>query len=207
MNSNNILKTIGFLKHKTITYKGLLVITGSLFLAVLIFSTCTGTLPDTYAHAVIAGAIADKTPEKETVVIPDTTTSTLERLISSGRKTAYRLNVNDTINGEFRKNMYVYQIGSVFTNEEAALDTYEKLYDVEYVYLIKITDTQYYLVNYNGKTKEKLDDFLKYFKTLTPGQITVINLTRFCPKEKNLLVGKAVRTTHKDKELNCLICK
>ncbi len=207
MDSNNVLKTKGLLKHKTITYKGLLVVTGTLLFAVLVFSLYTRPLSETYAPAMPAGNAGKKSPVNKHSVITDTATTAIERLLSTGKKTLSSITLTDSITPELRKNMYAYQIGAILNNEEEALNAFEKLYDVKDVYLVKTGRTKYYLLNYEGKTKDKLDAFLQYFKTLTPGRITVVNLMSLCPKEKALLIGEVLPVKNKGKYLRCLTCE
>jgi len=130
--------------------------------------------------------------------------------IDLGKTFIKNLKVNDSIKMAHREKMFAYQVGLPIRHERDVFEEYKKLYDVESVYILKISRKDHYIIKYEGKSEEDLQKGLEDFKSQLPSEISggvkIINLAKLCSKRENLKIGEKISRRKENIELPCLIC-
>lgn len=120
------------------------------------------------------------------------------------------LKVNDSIRVANREQMYAYQIGLPIRHEDEVFEEYAKLENTESVYVLKKSRKEFYLLKYEGKAKEELNEGLEDYKKSIPsdlsGSAKVINVMSLCSKREKLMVGESLTKRKQKEEIPCLIC-
>ncbi len=120
------------------------------------------------------------------------------------------LKVNDSIRIANREQMYAYQIGLPIKDKDEVFEEYAKLDNTEAVYVLKKSRKEFYLLKYEGKTKEELNQGLEDYKnSISPdlsGSAKVINVMSLCSKREKLMVGDPLTKRKEKEEIPCLIC-
>lgn len=119
------------------------------------------------------------------------------------------LKKNDSIRMSNREKMFAYQIGFKIKREENVFDVYKKIPDKTGVFVIRAGRKHYYLVRYEGKSKEELIEKLDEYNNSIPvdlGRASVVNLTTLCSRREKLTRDEDLSRRKEDIELPCLIC-
>lgn len=119
------------------------------------------------------------------------------------------LKKNDSIRMSNREKMFAYQIGFKIKREENVFEVYEKIPDKTGVFVIRAGRKHYYLVKYEGKSKEELIEKLDEYNNTIPvdlGRASVVNLTTLCSRREKLTRDEDLSKRKEDIELPCLIC-
>lgn len=121
------------------------------------------------------------------------------------------LNVNDSIRVANREQMYAYQIGLPIRHKDEVFETYAELENTESVYVLEKSRKEFYIIKYEGKTKEELMDGLEDYRKSVPSTLSggakVINVMSLCSKRDKLMVGESLKKRKETNEIPCLICK
>lgn len=119
------------------------------------------------------------------------------------------LKKNDSIRMANREKMFGYQIGFKIKHADDVLDLYEKIPDKAGVFIIKAGRKHYYLVKYEGKSKEELVDQLDDYNSTIPldlGRAGVINLNTLCSRREKLTRDEDLNSHKEGASIPCLIC-
>lgn len=156
------------------------------------------------------GSTAETTENEQSDKDLEAVKEAVNTTIDLGKAFIKNLKVNDSIKMSHREKMFAYQIGLPIRHERDIFEEYKKLYDVESVYILKISRKDHYIIKYEGKTEEDLQNELADFKSQLPAEITggvkIINLARLCSKRDNLKIGEKITRRKENTELPCLIC-
>lgn len=121
------------------------------------------------------------------------------------------LKVNDSIRVANREQMYAYQIGLPIRHKDEVFEAYGKLENTESVYVLEKSRKEFYIIKYEGKTKEELTDGLEDYRRSVPAALSggakVINVMSLCSKRDKLMVGESLKKRKEKNEIPCLICK
>lgn len=177
--------------------------------------SCDNSSPKTDTSVVVQN---DTVKEESTTSSNSNTTSNekiIEEVVTASidlTKTVIKnLKVNDSIRVANREQMFAYQIGLPIANKEDVFEEYDKLEDTESVYVLEKSRKEFYIIKYEGKTKDELNEGLEEYKKRVPstlsGTAKVINLMSLCSKRDKLMVGESLTMRKKNNELPCLICK
>lgn len=140
--------------------------------------------------------------EKIAKEILKTTADLAKNLVNNRR-------VKDSILLANRVELCVYQIGLPIQDKDEVFEIYNKLDDKESVYVFEKTRGEYYLVKYEGKTRDELLIELKDYQNGLRSEIKgvkVLDLTKFCSKKKKIVVGGSIKKRKTNSEIQCLIC-
>lgn len=120
------------------------------------------------------------------------------------------LKVNDSIRVANREQMYAYQIGLPIKNKDDVFEEYGKLENTESVYVLKKGRKEYYLIKYEGKSKDELSAGLEDYRKSIPSDLSggakVINMMNLCSKREKLMIGESLTKRKENEEIRCLIC-
>ena len=120
-----------------------------------------------------------------------------------------KLRVNDSIRMSNREKMFAYQIGFPLNNKEETFEVFKGIKDSIGLFVLKVSRKDYYVVKFDGSSKEELESGLdNYNKTLSPdiGRAKVINLASLCSRREKLMRGENLTKRKEEIELPCLIC-
>lgn len=176
--------------------------------------SCEQTSPKTNDSVVVETTSAQESTESTS----ESTTSSNEKIVKEVisatvdlTKTVIKtLKVNDSIRVANREQMYAYQIGLPIKHEDEVFEEYAKLENTESVYVLKKSRKEFYLLKYEGKPKEELNDGLEEYKKSIPSDLSggakVINVMSLCSKREKLMVGESLSKRKENEEIPCLIC-
>ncbi len=119
------------------------------------------------------------------------------------------LKKNDSIRVANREKMFGYQIGFKIKHANDVLAMYEKIPDKTGVFIIKASRKHYYLVKYEGKSREELVDKLDDYNNTIPlelGRAGVINLNTLCSRREKLTRDEDLDSRQEGVSIPCLIC-
>jgi hypothetical protein len=120
------------------------------------------------------------------------------------------IKINDSIKMANREKMFAYQIGLPMSDKSQVFEEYKKIHDSTGLFVMKVSRRDYYIVKYDGRSKEELEDNLDNFNALLSidisGNAKVINLMSLCSKREKLMRGENLTKRKETIELPCLIC-
>jgi hypothetical protein len=183
-------------------------------MAVGMITACEPAPPKTDDSIVVQSEPAPEQSESST----ESTTSSNEKIakevinatVDLTKTVIKTLKVNDSIRVANREQMYAYQIGLPIKDKDDVFEEYGKLENTESVYVLKKARKEYYLIKYEGKTKDELsaglDDYRKSIPSDLSGGAKVINVMSLCSKREKLMVGESLTKRKENEEIPCLIC-
>lgn len=151
--------------------------------------------------------VQDSDTTKAAKLIAETT----EALITLGENIIKNHKVKDSIRSAEREKLYGYRIGLPISDKDEVFEAYNKLNATENIYALKQTRQDYFLVYYNGFSKEQLEDSLETYRLKLPSEfkntLKVINIMDLCSNSKqNLMVDEKLSKRKSETEIPCLIC-
>lgn len=191
----------------------LFVVVGSLFVS------CEETTIDQDNNNVVVTEEIKQTPsndEEASEEIPEKTDAemiaeAIPVAIDLTKTVIKNIKINDSIKMANREQMFAYQIGLPIRHIDEVFEAYKKLDNTESVYVMEKSRKEYYLIKYEGKSENELDNGLGTFNSELPieiaGKAKVINLMNLCSRREKLTVGENIEKRKEDVELPCLICK
>lgn len=179
-----------------------------------IIISCDQTPPKTNDSVVVEPSVVNQDTESST----ESTTSSNEKIakevldatVDLTKTVIKTLKVNDSIRVANREQMYAYQIGLPIRHEDEVFEEYAKLENTEAVCVLKRSRKEFYLLKYEGKTKEELSEGLEAYKKSISSDLSggarVINVMSLCPKREKLMKGRNLSKRKEQEEIPCLIC-
>lgn len=176
--------------------------------------SCEQTPPKTDDSVVVEPSPVNGNTESST----ESTTSSNEKIakevisatVDLTKTVVKTLKVNDSIRMANREQMYAYQIGLPIKDKDEVFEEYAKLDNTEAVYVLKKSRKEFYLLKYEGKTREELNEGLEEYKNSMPSELSgsakVINVMSLCSKREKLMVGEPLTKRKEKEEIPCLIC-
>jgi hypothetical protein len=140
----------------------------------------------------------------------DTYVEAGKELINLGKTIADDIKKNDSTIRVNKEKMWVYQIGKSKTDLDDVIMLYEKLKEIPGIYLFEKSKKEFYVIKFDGRSKEELDSSLDGFKSLIEDvslTVTVTNLMTLCPLRQEIVEGKRGKLKRKYSEIPCFICQ
>lgn len=121
---------------------------------------------------------------------------------------------NDSIGNANKQRMWVYQIGGTLESEEQAAAKYEKLKNIDNLYIFKRSSHEFYIIKddaYKGN-QQLIDSFSETrikLETLSADRLDIIDLSLLCPPKENLTHSRPIvyKLKGQKKEVECWNCE